>query len=156
MRVGLSGPVFDVTLVCGPPGAGKSAWVAARRRVSDVVVDLDAIAAALSGTAPHHDHPGVLPVAIAAFNAAVRRLGQGAPLPMQSAYVIFGGATIEQRVNAARSSHARRAVILAISADECLRRLALVGDPRPREAMEAAVRRWWADYQPHPNDEVLT
>lgn len=31
-------------VVCGPPGAGKTAWVAARRRRGDLVWDMDAIA----------------------------------------------------------------------------------------------------------------
>lgn len=45
-------------VVTGPPAAGKSSWITARARATDIVIDLDRIALALAGPgAPqwHHD-----------------------------------------------------------------------------------------------------
>jgi 2-keto-3-deoxy-L-rhamnonate aldolase RhmA len=36
-------------VITGPPAAGKSSWIEARARSTDVVIDLDRITAALSG-----------------------------------------------------------------------------------------------------------
>jgi hypothetical protein len=36
-------------VITGPPAAGKSSWIAARARPTDVVIDLDRITLALSG-----------------------------------------------------------------------------------------------------------
>ena len=36
-------------VVTGPPAAGKSAWIQARAKAADVVIDLDRIASALTG-----------------------------------------------------------------------------------------------------------
>src|SRR5213596_2588996 len=36
-------------VITGPPAAGKSSWIEARARPTDVVIDLDRITAALSG-----------------------------------------------------------------------------------------------------------
>ena len=64
---------MDVTVVTGPPCAGKSTWIAERAQPGDVVIDLDRIALALTadGT-PHHDYPQhVREVARAARLAAI-------------------------------------------------------------------------------------
>jgi hypothetical protein len=64
-----------LTVVTGPPCAGKSTYVRAASAPGDIVVDLDVIASALSGVDPDaHDHPRhVRVVAIAATSAAIAR-----------------------------------------------------------------------------------
>lgn len=62
-------------IVTGPPAAGKSTWVAENADPSDVLIDLDRIASALtvSGIATH-DHPDhVLHIALEARQAAIVR-----------------------------------------------------------------------------------
>lgn len=52
---------MGLTIVLGPPAAGKSTWVLARARPGDIVIDFDRLACAL--TAPGgdpHEHPSVL------------------------------------------------------------------------------------------------
>jgi hypothetical protein len=46
-----------LTVVTGPPAAGKTTWVAERARHGDVVIDLDALAAALTPGGDGHRHP---------------------------------------------------------------------------------------------------
>lgn len=63
-----------LTVVTGPPAAGKTTLVHKHARHGDVVIDLDAIACALTVGAQHeHDHPKhLLPIAQAARFAAIK------------------------------------------------------------------------------------
>ncbi|MEU0393823.1 hypothetical protein ABZ208_13770 [Streptomyces sp. NPDC006208] len=48
-------------VITGPPAAGKSSWIAARAKPTDVVIDLDRIALALAGPgAPQWQHDETL------------------------------------------------------------------------------------------------
>lgn len=70
-----AGPTVPVTVVIGPPAAGKTTAVVARARAADVVIDLDRIASALH-IAPHAEHDyaqHIRHVAIGARAAAIRR-----------------------------------------------------------------------------------
>lgn len=63
-----------VTVIRGLPGTGKTTWVQARAQRGDLIVDLDAIFAALSGL-PLHDNPDeLLPFACSARDAIYERL----------------------------------------------------------------------------------
>jgi hypothetical protein len=69
-------------VITGPPAAGKSSWIEARARPTDVVIDLDRLTAALSGPgAPSWTQDGIpLKVAhrvrYAAIDEAVKHLDQ--------------------------------------------------------------------------------
>jgi hypothetical protein len=60
-------------VITGPPAAGKSSWIAARARPTDIVIDLDRITLALSGPgAPQWNQDPVLKkVALRARFAAI-------------------------------------------------------------------------------------
>ena len=48
-------------VVTGPPAAGKSSWIKAHAKATDVVIDLDLMALAMAGPgADHHAHGDVL------------------------------------------------------------------------------------------------
>lgn len=48
-------------VVTGPPAAGKSSWIKAHAKASDIVIDLDLMALAMAGPgADHHAHGEVL------------------------------------------------------------------------------------------------
>lgn len=48
-------------VITGPPAAGKSSWIAARAKSTDIVIDLDRIALALAGPgAPQWQHDETL------------------------------------------------------------------------------------------------
>jgi hypothetical protein len=64
-------------LVVGPPGSGKTKYVADHRGTTDLVVDYDAIAEALGSTVTHgHDQP-MHGVVMAARNAVLKSLRRG-------------------------------------------------------------------------------
>lgn len=73
----LSGYGATITVVIGPPTAGKSTYVRDRAQLGDVVIDLDRIARALMPEAvetPSHTYPDhVRHVAIGARKAAIDR-----------------------------------------------------------------------------------
>lgn len=54
----LAPPACAVVLVTGPPGGGKSAWVAQQARPDDEVIDLDLIISELSGQPLYHAPKG--------------------------------------------------------------------------------------------------
>lgn len=60
-------------VVTGPPASGKSSWITARARATDIVIDLDRLALALAGPgAPSWQHdPTLLKVAHRARFAAI-------------------------------------------------------------------------------------
>ncbi|WP_084963738.1 AAA family ATPase [Thermoactinospora rubra] len=47
-------------VITGPPAAGKTTWVRERAKPGDVVIDYDAIAAALTIRAPSHGHARII------------------------------------------------------------------------------------------------
>jgi hypothetical protein len=71
----VNGPTH-ITLVMGPPAAGKSTYVRTHARAGDLIVDYDAIATSLGANA--HTHGQALHPAInAARNAILRQLRRG-------------------------------------------------------------------------------
>lgn len=74
-----AGPTVPVTVVIGPPAAGKTTWAIEHATPGDVVIDLDRIAAAVQPLSVgrllvEHDYPQhVRHVAIGARQAALRR-----------------------------------------------------------------------------------
>ena len=65
-----------ITLVAGPPAAGKTTWVQQHARPGDLIVDYDAIATSL-GADPHQRGDALHPAINAARNAILRALRQG-------------------------------------------------------------------------------
>ncbi len=63
-----------LTIVTGPPAAGKSTWVAQHAKAGDIVIDYDRLANALTVGADTHDHTDpVRSVALEARAAAITR-----------------------------------------------------------------------------------
>ena len=124
-----------LTVVVGPPCAGKSTYIRRMARPGDVLVDYDAIAMALGSDRHHEAPPAVADVAYRARDAAVMRcLGKGWP-----AWVIHSRPTREQ-VDGYRDAGAR-IVLLDPGMDECLARCER--DGRPPGTAER-IRDWYA------------
>lgn len=143
-----------VTVVCGPPGSGKTTYVQGQRRWGDLVVDFDALMSALSGGLPWYDGPAaLLPFVLSARAAVVERLMQSSEL--QNAWVIAGLPDAREREQLAAQLGAK-VIVLAVPAAECLRRIQK--DERRSAALSAwreIVHRWWQDYRPRAGDMVL-
>jgi hypothetical protein len=124
-----------VTLVTGPPCAGKTTWVRAHAGPDDLALDRDAI---------DHPHP----------EREFRRLADRiAHSTAGTAWVIRSVPRRADREALATRLRADRVVLLLPDLDTLLDR----AKHRPNPTREiSAVRAWLSRYEPSPLDEVLT
>lgn len=124
-----------ITVVVGPPCAGKSTYIEEQRAPGDVVVDFDKLALALGSDQPHAAPDAVREVAFSARKSAIGRVLKGvdaaawiihtSPWPGQLGRYAEAGAEI---------------VLLDPGLEECLARAQ--SDDRP-EGTEDAIRQWY-------------
>jgi predicted kinase len=139
---------METTLVCGPPRAGKNSYVALHMRPGDLVVDLDALWATLSGSSAHETPEENFAFACEARDAVYRRIAQGSAKVGHRAWIISQAASIAERQRIAGLVRSQRTVVLETKLDTCVERLETSADPRPRPEMVAAVEKWWREYFP--------
>ena len=112
-----------VYLIGGAPGSGKTTYVQQHRQPSDLVIDMDTIASALTGDeSAHPDYSNVLDVAIAVRNAVYniieREVGN-----WNRAFVITSSANKDAVDALAKQLHAT-VHYMETSKEECKRRIA--------------------------------
>jgi predicted kinase len=123
-----------ISVVIGPPCAGKSTYVKKVRLPGEVVVDYDEIARALGSVVPHQCTGGIREVAFAVRDAAIRRVLQG--LKVQ-AYIIH---TAPRQASVMLYKHKKAEFILIDPGiDVCLER----AKEREKETAEI-IRKWYA------------
>ena len=140
----------NITLVCGPPGSGKSYHVAQHVSPSDLIVDLDVITAALTASDLYHATANILPIALQAFDAVVDAIGERG---FRGGHVWIV-ATLPKK--AQRDSIIRRLggtigvqVMLSVDEATCVARIQN-DERRPDEVkvkQVAAVGVWWREYE---------
>ncbi len=134
-------PRPKVTIVAGPPGAGKTYWVRERARAGDLIVDLDRLVMALSTAGEHERPPNILHFALPAYEAVVDTLAID-PRRLERAWVIGTLADKEQRDRLAKRLRAR-VVVLDTPADDCKQRVS----DRPASApWPSLIDRWHREY----------
>lgn len=136
--------IGTLIVVAGPPCAGKTTFVQQHAEPGDLVVDYDAIAAAL-GSADSHDHPASLrPFICEARDAVLARLNR--PHDATHTWLIQGAPTPAER----HGYLGARVVVLATEASECKRRAQAAGRPARWHDL---IDEWWSRYTPHPDDQ---
>lgn len=110
----------QTTIVAGPPGGGKTSYVAERRQWGDLVVDVDALFAALSGMTWYEKPQVLVPFVMEARDAVIRRLAR--PSQARHAWIITGNPDLVDLETLA-SELGADLVVLPTEYTECIRRL---------------------------------
>ena len=142
---GSKAKVNRCTLVCGPPGSGKTRYVGEHKKWGDLVLDLDTLTTALSGEAMYDKPAGLLSYAIAARDAVIEQLASDHDRPR--AWVIGSLPKRAEREHLAKLLGAD-VVMLDVDPQECIKRIRQ--DPRRNDrwqAWEPIVRKWWDSYE---------
>jgi 5-methylcytosine-specific restriction endonuclease McrA len=133
-----------VTIVYGPPGAGKTTYVKEHARWGDLIIDFDALYAALSGLDWYEKPAALMPFVASARDAVIDRLHRDSEV--RHAWVITSEPDGQKR-RALQSRLGARLVFIEVSPQECLRRIA--ADPRREvKGWEEIVSDWWHNYTP--------
>ncbi len=146
-------PTSRVVVAAGPPGAGKSTFIRSMFREGDLLVDVDRLFVALSGLEEYDKPGGLLPFAMEARDAVLRRLVR--PSSVARAWVVAGAPTTGERDRLQRMLSAQ-VLVFETPAAECIRRIA--ADPRraARAAQwEPLVRDWWTTYRRRATGDVV-
>lgn len=140
--------VAFVTLVCGPPCAGKNTYVRAHAAPSDLVVDLDALLVALGAPGSHDHPPALMPFAFEARDAVVQRLFSGRHR-VGAAWVIASAPTRRHRLPYHDAGH--RVVLCDPGRDVAEER---AGRERPAPWLDY-IDTWYAAYEPDFRDQIV-
>lgn len=136
------------TLVAGPPCSGKNSYVAQHMAPGDLVVDYDAIMAALSGQDVHEHMPELKPYV---YEARDRVIAKWLARKDVDLWLIYGAPRRSDREWYARRGF--HVVIMDTDERTCIRR---ARDIRPGH-WHRFIRRWFADYEPpRPEEGVET
>jgi 5-methylcytosine-specific restriction protein A len=132
---------IPVTLVCGPPASGKSAWVRAHAKPGDVVIDLDDCKVMVGGRRWDPD----VKVRAQALRLRDRMLLELAERTAGRAFIIVGAPTADERQAWCQAFGIQPddVVVLKLPAETCIARI--TADPQRAHAAEeliAAVYRW--------------
>jgi hypothetical protein len=135
---GLRPSAIPLTIVAGPPGAGKTTYA---QQIADRVIDLDLIVAGLAGEMYPEDRR-YLPAALERRNSAL--MGLARATKGEAAFVICAPSFVERRWW--KESLGGKVIVLDTALDVCIRRIEADERRLDRGAHIARARRWWRDY----------
>lgn len=142
-----------VTLVCGPPCAGKTTWIAAHAQPGDTVLDIDVLAK-LCGSDRGHNHDGKFYRAAQVEFDALCDVVKASDRP---AWVIRSAPEAAKRRAWADRCGATRTVVLLPPRGVLYARALDRDNNAPGHAVDTctAITRWFRRYQPHRDDVLI-
>ena len=146
---------IPATIVCGPPGSGKTTYVNEKVRSGDLILDVDAIYAAVAGEPWYSKPAGLLPVVLAVRDAILEQIRMGND-DIRHAWVISSEADPNKRAELLQQCGGGQIVVLEVSGGECLRRIA--ADPRRgrhADLWKPLIDKWWAGYWQGQNETIV-
>jgi 5-methylcytosine-specific restriction endonuclease McrA len=144
---------IPLTMVCGPPGAGKSTYIDRRKGSDDIVVDIDAILTELSGSVLRTQQRREQYL-LDAFMERNRRLSA---LSLETrpikAWFIIGAPHPSTREAWAQQLRPEAVVVMATPLRVCCDRIRGQDTRAPTaQGMIAGVNAWWDRYERSPID----
>lgn len=129
-----------ITLVCGPPGSGKTSYVKDHMRWGDLVIDFDYLYSALSFLPTREKPDQLYPYVECARKALYKKIMYGCPVDV---WVIMGGARARDREQFPDA----KIILLKKSVSECLRNI--MKDPERSGEIERyrpMIEKWYRQY----------
>ena len=147
-------PFAYITLICGPPGSGKTTYARAQWRDGDLLLDFDTLMAALGNTQPHQAPSSLVPFACGAQEAVLGNLA--AQRHSIRSWVIGTLPRGIERAALKRRLNATAVIVLETSEEECIRRL-LADKDRCSDVMRLrpVITDWWLKYERNSEDTVI-
>lgn len=139
----------QVTLICGPPCAGKTTWAQHHAAPDDLIVDADQIAQNVGSPHPWNHNPHHLRLAQAHWWTTVRDIGTRDTV---TAWIIRCAPTAYERRRIAGIARATRTVILLPDHEVLMQRAA--SRPNPTLTLRT-VQQWHSRYTPHRHHEII-
>jgi hypothetical protein len=137
--------VNESTIVCGPPGSGKTTYVKERIQPGDLVYDLDDLWCALTWQPRYAKPDSLLPYMRAVRGAIVSLLT--ADINRPRSWIITCGPTRAERSYLQDKLRAE-VVMLAVDAKTCIERIQADSERTARRAdWKELVDDWWAKYE---------
>lgn len=144
-------------IVCGPPASGKTHHVRTHAAPDDLVLDLDEIAASMSGLGHHAWTSQWLEPALRERNELLGRLSR-TPTSWPAAWLIVSEPSAAKRQWWWDTLKPKTITVLETHPDVCRSRIRL--DPERADVIETmggAVLRWWASYRRRPGEtQIIT
>lgn len=146
--------IIPLTIVCGPPASGKSTYVAQHKREFDLVIDLDEIAAELSGEPLHGwDRDRWLNAALYRRNDLLGSLSR--PSRHRAAWLIVSEPKARHREWWVKTMRPQSLVMLEVPEPQCLANAMRAGD-RNINRVDSIITQWWAHYERRVGDTIIT
>ena len=145
----------DVTLVCGPAGSGKTTYVLNHMTPGDVIVDVDALHAALTGQNGHYHHEHLTGFILSVRDAIYGLLLRASKADVPAVWIIAGLPDRMERERVAARFNAK-VVVFNLPLDACLDRIA--HDPnriRSNLNWRSIVQSWWNRFEPSEKDLLI-
>lgn len=141
-----------ITIVCGPPGSGKTSYVLARAQPTDIILDLDRIVKAVSTTTQHTQPMHIMRCVWEMRDALINHLATTRDVPR--AWIIEGAPTPERR-NALRDKLKAQVIVLMPTAAQCKARIKKDKERDRLTDWNAHIKQWFASYTPSSLDIVI-
>jgi 5-methylcytosine-specific restriction protein A len=137
-------PNTPVTVVCGPPAAGKTTYVMQRMKRGDLVIDLDRIFHALTGL-PLYDNPKqLLPFVAECRDAILARLLR--PHHLRHVWIITSSPKASVREQLTKQYGATVLMLVPSEAD-CIKRSNQDSQRIDKKSSENLIREWFQQFE---------
>lgn len=144
-----------LTIVCGPPASGKTSLVWDRAEAADLVLDLDVIAAGMSGKGLHSWDRQWLDPALRERNELLGRLSR-TPCTWPAAWLIVSEPRAERRQWWRDTLRPQTIIVMETDPAVCRARIRADAERAERQdTWNAAVLRWWSNYDRRAGDEII-